>query len=80
MSLRQTVSPVGRFGRVTAARRFVMFSTQIAGAALGGWLGGAIGLRATLAAGALGLVASFLLVVFSPVRDVRYLSEAAGRA
>jgi hypothetical protein len=78
MSLRQTITPVGLFGRVTAARRFLMFTMQIAGAALGGLLGGAIGLRATLFAGAAGIVVAFLLNLFSPVREVRDLSEVSG--
>ncbi len=77
MSLRQAVTPVGLFGRATAARRFLMYSMQIGGAGLGGILGGVIGLRVTLVIGALGLVAGFLLVLFSPVRAVRDLSEVA---
>jgi Na+/melibiose symporter-like transporter len=75
MSLRQAITPVGMFGRVTAARRFLMFSMQIVGAALGGVLGRPIGLRATLVVGAVGLVAGFLLVLFSPIRRVRDLSK-----
>jgi MFS family permease len=77
MSLRQAVTPVGLFGRATAARRFLMYSMQIGGAGLGGVLGGVIGLRETLVIGALGLVAAFVLVVFSPVRAVRDLSDVA---
>lgn len=75
MSLRQAVTPVSLFGRATAARRLPLFSMQVAGAALGGVLGGAIGLRATLLVGAVGLGVGFLLLLFSPVRDVRDLSE-----
>jgi predicted MFS family arabinose efflux permease len=80
MSLRQTLTPVGLFGRVTAARRFVMYSAQIVGAALGGFLGGAIGLRPTLIIGAAGLAVSFLLVLCSPVRDIRDLSDVTRSA
>ena len=77
MSLRQAITPVGLFGRATAARRVPMFGMQVAGAALGGLLGGTIGLRATLVVGAVGLVAGFVLLLFSPVREVHNLSEAA---
>ena len=77
MSLRQAITPVGLFGRATAARRVPMFGMQVAGAALGGLLGGVIGLRATLVLGAVGLVAGFVLLLFSPVREVHNLSEAA---
>ena len=55
-----------------------MISLQIMGAALGGFLGGVVGLRPTLIFGAVGLVAGFLLVFFSPVRNVRNASELAG--
>jgi MFS family permease len=78
MSLRQTITPVGLFGRATAARRFLMYNMQIAGAAAGGVLGSVIGLRATLVVGAVCLVMGFLLVLFSPVRNVRDLSEVSG--
>jgi predicted MFS family arabinose efflux permease len=77
MSLRQSITPVGLFARATAARRVLMFSMQIMGAALGGLLGGAVGLRTTLVIGAAGLVVGFLIVLLSPVRTVRDISEVA---
>jgi Na+/melibiose symporter-like transporter len=77
MSLRQAITPVGLFARATAARRIPMSGMQLAGAMLGGVLGGAIGLRATLVVGALGLVAAALLLVLSPVRAVRDVPDAA---
>ena len=73
MSLRQQLTPVRLMGRVTAARRFLLFSMSAIGAALGGLFGGMFGLRATLIIGAVGLGMSFLLIFFSPVRDVRAL-------
>lgn len=79
MSLRQTLTPVGLFARATAARRLPMFGMQVAGAALGGLLGGAIGLRATLLVGAAGLVVGGLLLLLSPVRAVRDLSAVDAR-
>ncbi len=78
MSLRQHLTPVRLLGRVTAARRFLLFSAAPVGSALGGFLGGAIGVRATLAAGAAGVVVALLLIFFSPVRGVRDLSGVAG--
>lgn len=77
MSLRQSITPVGLFARATAARRVLMFSMQIMGAALGGLLGSVVGLRTTLVIGAAGLVVGFLFVLLSPVRTVRDLSEVA---
>ena len=78
MSLRQSITPVRLFARATATRRVIMISMQILGAALGGFLGGVVGLRATLVFGAVGLVAGFVLVFFSPVRNVRNAAEMAG--
>jgi hypothetical protein len=48
MSLRQHLTPVRLLGRVTAARRFLLFGAAPLGSALGGVLGGAVGLRVTL--------------------------------
>jgi predicted MFS family arabinose efflux permease len=77
MSLRQSITPVGLFARATAARRFLMISLQITGAALGGFLGSTVGLRATMVVGAIGLIAGFLLVCFSPVRAVSITGRTA---
>jgi hypothetical protein len=74
MSLRQAITPPGLFARATAARRIPMFAMQIAGAALGGVLGAAIGLRATLLLGALGLAVGGLLLYLSPIRAIHDLS------
>jgi hypothetical protein len=71
MSLRQAITPVGLFARATAARRIPMSGMQLAGAMLAGALGGAIGLRPTLLLGAVGLTLACLLLLLSPVREVR---------
>lgn len=75
MSLRQNITPVGLFARATAARRVLMISLQITGAALGAFLGTVVGLRVTLIVGAVGLVLGFLLVLCSPVRTIRNMSD-----
>ncbi|HXZ85749.1 MAG TPA: MFS transporter [Myxococcota bacterium] len=51
-SLRQRLVPRELLGRVSGAIRLANSLAMLAGAALGGWLGGALGLRATLVAGA----------------------------
>ena len=76
MSLRQAITPSGLFARSTAARRLPMFGMQILGAALAGYLGIAIGLRATLLLGALALLASALLLLASPIRATHVLTSA----
>jgi len=70
-SLRQRLTPTALLGRVTAARRFLVFSMAPAGAALAGFLGGAIGLRPTLLVGAAISLLAVLLVALSPVRLIR---------
>ncbi|MGI8688293.1 MAG: MFS transporter [Thermomicrobiales bacterium] len=71
ISLRQALTPVGLLGRVTAARRFLLFGTASVGSLVGGFLGGTIGLRPTLLVGAATLGVELALVVFSPIRRVR---------
>ncbi len=77
ISLRQALTPQRLFARTTAARRLPMFGMQIAGAALGGVLGSAVGLRETLILGGLGLVAATLLLALSPIRAIRELDAVA---
>lgn len=74
MSLRQRLTPVSLLGRVTAARRFLLFSLAPAGSAIGGLLGAGLGLRMTLIIGGLVGMVSVLIVLFSPVRAVQDLA------
>ncbi len=53
-SLRQRITPPQVLGRVSGAIRFAASLAMLGGAALGGWLGGTVGLRATLVAGGCG--------------------------
>ncbi len=71
ISLRQVATPVHLLGRVTAARRFMLFGTAVIGAALGGILGEALGLRATLLVGVAVLCGELLLIIYSPIRHAR---------
>jgi Na+/melibiose symporter-like transporter len=76
MSLRQHLTPVGLFGRATAARRFFIFGLASVGAAIGGFLGAAAGLRSTLIIGEIVFGLGFLLLFLSPVRYVREWSDS----
>jgi MFS family permease len=49
VSLRQVLTPPERLGSVSAAYRFFAFGPIGLGALLGGWAGGFLGLRASLA-------------------------------
>lgn len=70
ISLRQVITSHHLMGRVTAARRFILFGVAVLGAGLGGLLGEAIGLRATLLVSVAALVGEWLLIYYSPIRRV----------
>ena len=71
MSLRQTITPDRLLGRVNASIRFLTISASPVAALLAGALGATIGLRATVALAAAGLLLAPLWVHFSPVRRLR---------
>ena len=71
ISLRQALTAVRLLGRVTAARRFLLFGAAVIGAAVGGVLGEMVGLRATLVVGVVALGAELVVLVISPIRHVR---------
>jgi predicted MFS family arabinose efflux permease len=76
LSLRQVMTPPELLGRVTAARRFLILSLGLVGSVIGGFLGSTIGLLPTLFAAAPFLLASSLVVLWSPVRRVRVAGDA----
>ena len=71
ISLRQTITSIRLLGRVTAARRFVLFGVATIGAFVGGALGETIGLRATLLVSSAALTMELVLLIFSAVRRAR---------
>ncbi|GLZ75503.1 MFS transporter [Actinorhabdospora filicis] len=78
ISLRQAVVPTALQGRMNATMRFLIWGTIPLGTALGGFLGGAIGLRSTLLIAGAGAVLSALPVLLSPVRALRAIPERDG--
>jgi MFS family permease len=70
MSLRQAITPNRLQGRMNASFRFVNVGMMMFGALIAGFLGEFIGLRATLVVGAVGMIAPFLRLLFSPVRNL----------
>jgi MFS family permease len=77
MSLRQHLTPIALLGRVTAARRFLIFSLAPLGSAVGGALGTVLGLQTTLLIGGLVGMVSVVVVFFSPLRTIRDLPQTA---
>lgn len=70
-TLRQAVLPKAMLGRTAALFGAAAGGMTVAGALSGGLLGDAIGIRATLAISIAGIMASVLLLLFSPVRKLR---------
>jgi len=70
-SLRQRITPVHLIGRVTATRRFLIFCMAPVGAVLGGFLGERVGLAPTLVVGAAIAGGGVLIMLASPLREVR---------
>jgi MFS family permease len=73
VSFRQALIPDHLLGRVNATMRFLLWGTLPVGGLIGGALGTAIGLRATLWVAAVGGVLSVLWLVASPLRRGRDL-------
>ncbi len=70
MSLRQSITPNHLQGRMNASFRFVNVGMMMLGALIAGFSGELIGLRETLAIGAIGMLLPFLRLLFSPVRNL----------
>ena len=71
LSLRQAIIPAQVLGRVNATMRVIALGVAPLGALLAGGLGELLGLRPTLAIGALGLQLGFLVLLVSPLRTMR---------
>ena len=71
ISLRQRITPIRLLGRVTAARRFLIFCMAPAGAAAGGWMGTQVGYEATMLAGGGVTLIAALYMWASPIRHAR---------
>jgi MFS family permease len=71
ISLRQAITPPAILGRTGASIRLLALGAIPLGSAVGGLLGGGVGLRQTIVIGALGSLCASLPVMLSPVRRLR---------
>ena len=71
MSLRQRITPTRLLGRVTAARRCVIFLMAPAGAAIGGWVGSRSSVDHALVVAGLVTLAGAIYAWASPIRSAR---------
>ena len=71
ITLRQAVTPPRLQGRINATFRFVAWGTMPLGAVMGGVLGSVLGLTAAIGIGAIGMIFSVALLLFSPLPALR---------
>jgi MFS family permease len=77
VSLRQAVTPDRMLGRANASMQMLEAAIGPLGALAGGWLGGIVGPRNTLWIAVAGLLLCLLWLIFSPVRGLREMPQAA---
>ena len=75
VSYRQAICPARLQGRMNSAMRFIVWGTIPLGTLAGGALATWVGLRETIAIGALGSGLSFLWILLSPQRYLREMPE-----
>jgi MFS family permease len=75
VSYRQAICPARLQGRMNSAMRFIVWGTIPLGTLAGGALASWVGLRETIAIGAIGSGVSFLWILFSPQRHLREMPE-----
>ncbi len=78
VSYRQAICPPRLQGRMNSVMRFMVWGTIPLGGLVGGVLGSTIGLRETIAVGAVGGGLSFLWILLSPQRHLREMPEPLG--
>ena len=76
VSLRQAICPDRLLGRMNASMRFMVWGTMPIGAAIGGALGGLVGLKTTLFIGAAGQCLAWIPPALSPVWRLRTIADA----
>jgi MFS family permease len=76
ISLIQAITPDHLLGRTNASRRFLVQGVIPLGALLGGALGTWLGLRPTVAVGAIGASVAVVPLLFSPLRGIKGIDDA----
>jgi MFS family permease len=79
VSLRQAITPASMHGRMNATMRFMVWGTLPVGAALGGTLGGAIGLRPTIWIAAVASLLPLLPALCSSAWTIPSIEAAVAR-
>jgi MFS family permease len=80
VSLRQAITPDHLQGKMNATMRFIVWGVYPIGGVIGGILGEAVGLRTTFLIAGIGMLASVIWVVLSPVAKVKVLPSGCKEA
>lgn len=80
LTVRQALTPDALLGRMTASYRFVSYGAVPLGAVVGGLAGSLFGVRAGLLIGAVGMIATIVWVICSPLPSVRSVDEVEALA
>jgi MFS family permease len=78
VSFRQAITPPRMQGRMNATMRFIVWGTIPIGSILGGFLGGVIGLHATIWIGAIGGAFSAVPLFFAPLLSLKEMPAPIG--
>lgn len=79
LTLRKVRTPDRLLGRVNATMRWISYGVVAIGAGLGGLVGEALGTRAGIAVGCVGVALTVVWVAASPLRTVRTTASLALR-
>jgi MFS family permease len=80
VSLRQAITPDRLQGKMNATMRFIVWGVYPIGGIIGGFLGEIVGLRMTILIAGIGMLASVIWVVLSPVAEVKVLPSGCEEA
>lgn len=75
ISIRQMITPANLMARTTGSIRFVVWGTLPIGALIAGFMGDAFGGRTTMAVVGLGFLIPAIMVLLSPFRHIRTISD-----
>ena len=74
-TIRQAITPSQLLGKMNGAFRFCVTGIMPFGALFGGWLGSIAGIRSTLIVGAICLLLSCVVAIFSQLRQLKALPK-----
>ncbi|UCE45832.1 MAG: MFS transporter [Methanobacteriota archaeon] len=80
VSLRQAITPDRLQGKMNATMRFIVWGVYPIGGIIGGFLGEVVGLRLTILIAGVGMLASIVWIVLSPIASIKVLPSVCEEA